>query len=112
MISTKLYVVSLFIQSREPIFLRFVIIRFSFLWLAPNTTWLGVAFMRKLDGSNACGLAALDYAVGSCGRILMRVQMSESNTKHSILFSHGIVCACVFLSVCLCVHLIVAGVGK
>ena len=28
--------------------------------------------------------AALDYAVGSCGRILMRVQMSESNTKNSI----------------------------
>ena len=54
--------------------------------------------------------AALDYAVGSCGRILMRVQMSESNTKNSILFSHGVVCACV--CVCLCVHVIVAGVGK
>ena len=56
--------------------------------------------------------AALDYAVGSCGRILMRVQMSESNTKNSILFSHGVVCACVFVCVCLCVHVIVAGVGK
>ena len=57
-ISTKLYVVSLFIQPKKPIFLRFVIICFSFLWLALNTIclWLVVAFMRRLDGSNACGL--------------------------------------------------------
>ena len=50
-------------------------------------------------------LAAPDYAVGSCGRVIVRIQVRVSNAKNRFVFSHGVVCACV--CVCVCVRVCV-----
>ena len=100
--------VSLFIQPKKPIFLRFVIICFFFLWLALNTIWLWlvVAFIRGLDGSDACGLHS-HFLITPWG--LVGAFSCECKEQYFVL-SWGSVCVCV--RVCLCVHVIVAGVGK
>ena len=63
-------------------------------------------FQEKIGRFECLGspFAALDYAVGSCGRAVMIMQMRVSNAKNSVCFSQGVfVCVCVCVSVCVSV---------
>ena len=80
---------------------------FSFVWLGLNTIWLWpvVAFMRRLEGPNACGLHSLRLITpwGLVGALSCECKSEKAMQGTVFLLTWGRLCACVCVCVCVCV---------
>ena len=82
---------------------------FILLWLRLNTIWLWlvVAFMRRLEGSNACGLPALRLITpwDSWVRYHANAKVGRQCKEQYVSLMESSVRVCMYVFVCLCVFL-------